>query len=155
MATATARASAVRSHLTRNPGSARRCSATSWSLVFISVKFTPADDNSAVIAALNLVHDPLPARVLRSRGVSRYPLVMATRERVSVDLDAEVAAILRKHAAEAHLTEGEILDRALRAYDLRALLARLQSQSDLDDDAAMALAREELKAVRAARRAAD
>lgn len=80
---------------------------------------------------------------------------MATRERVSVDLDAEVAAILRKHAAEAHLTEGEILDRALRAYDLRALLARLQSQSDLDDDAAMALAREELKAVRAARRAAD
>lgn len=61
---------------------------------------------------------------------------------------------LRKHAAEAHVSEGEILDRALRAYDLRALLARLQAQSDLDDDQAMALAREELKAVRAARRAA-
>lgn len=79
---------------------------------------------------------------------------MATRETVSVDLDAEVAAILRKHAAEARLTEGEVLDRALRAYDLRALLARLQAQSDLDDDEAMALAREELKAVRATRRAA-
>jgi len=79
---------------------------------------------------------------------------MATRETVSVDLDTEVAAILRKHAAQAHVSEGEILDRALRAYDLRALLGRLQAQSDLDDDQAMALAREELKAVRAARRAA-
>ena len=84
----------------------------------------------------------------------RYPLIMTMRERVSVDLDAEVAAILRRHAAEAHLSEGEILDRAVRAYDLRALLARLQAQSDLDDDEAMALAREELKAVRTARRAA-
>jgi hypothetical protein len=77
---------------------------------------------------------------------------MATRERVSVDLDAEVAAILRKHAADAHVTEGEILDRAVRAYDLRALLARLQAKSDLDDDQAITLARDELKAARAARR---
>jgi uncharacterized protein len=61
---------------------------------------------------------------------------MATRETVSVDLDTEVAAILRKHAAEANVSEGEILDRALRAYDLRALIARLQTQSDLDDDQA-------------------
>ncbi|HEX4281809.1 MAG TPA: hypothetical protein VHZ27_13655 [Solirubrobacteraceae bacterium] len=42
----------------------------------------------------------------------------------------------------------------MRAYDLRALLARLQAKSDLDDDQAMALAREELKAAQAARRAA-
>jgi hypothetical protein len=84
-----------------------------------------------------------------------YPLVMATRERVSVELDAEVAAILRKHAVEANLSEGEILDRALRAYDLRSLLVRLQAQSDLGDDQAMALAREELKAARADRRAAS
>jgi hypothetical protein len=79
---------------------------------------------------------------------------MATRERVNVELDAEVAAILRKHAAEAHVSEGEILDRAIRAFDLRALLARLQVQSDLDEDRAMTLAREELQAARAARRAA-
>lgn len=79
---------------------------------------------------------------------------MATGERVSVDLDAEVAAILRNHAAQAHVSEGEILDRAVRAYDLRALLARLQTKSDLDQDQAMALAREELKAARAARRSA-
>jgi hypothetical protein len=86
-------------------------------------------------------------------GSGRYPLRMATRESVNVDLDAEVAAILRKHAAEAHVSEGEILDRAVRAYDLRALLARLQAKSDLDEDQAMALAREELKAARTARRA--
>lgn len=85
----------------------------------------------------------------------RYPLVMAIREKVSVDLDAEVAAILRKHAADAHVSEGEILDHAIRAYDLCALLTRLQAMSDLDEDEAMALAREELKAARAARRAAD
>jgi len=87
-------------------------------------------------------------------GSGRYPLVMATRERVNVDLDAEVAAILRKHAAEAHVSEGEIVDRAVRAYDLRALLSRLQANSDLDDDQAMALARQELKAARTARHAA-
>lgn len=79
---------------------------------------------------------------------------MTTRDRVSVDLDAEVATILRKHAAEARVSEGELLDRAVRAYDLRALLARLQANSDLDEDQAMALGREELKAARTARRAA-
>jgi len=31
---------------------------------------------------------------------------------MSVDLDAEVAAILRAHAAEAHLSEGEIVERS-------------------------------------------
>ena len=51
--------------------------------------------------------------------------VVATREQMSIDLDAEVAAILRAHAAEAHLSEGEIVDRAIRAYDLRALIARI------------------------------
>jgi hypothetical protein len=76
---------------------------------------------------------------------------MATRERVNVDLNTEVAAILRKHAAQANVSEGEILDRAACAYDRRALLARLGAKSDLDEDQAMALAREELKAARTAR----
>lgn len=101
---------------------------------------------------------PAPgSRIGRALGAAagpRYALLMATRERVNVDLDVEVAAILRKHAAELHVSEGEILDRALRAYDLRALLARLQTKSDLDEDQAMALARDELKAARTARRAA-
>jgi hypothetical protein len=48
----------------------------------------------------------------------------AARQQVSIDLDAEVAAILRAHAAETHLSEGEIIDRAIRDYDLRSLLAQ-------------------------------
>ena len=79
---------------------------------------------------------------------------MAARQHVSIDLDADVAAILRAHAAEAHLSEGEIVDRAIRAYDLRSLLAQIRERSDLDEDEAIALAREELKAARAERDAA-
>ena len=70
---------------------------------------------------------------------------------MSIDLDADVAAILRAHAAEAHLSEGEIVDRAIRAYDLRSLLAQIRERSNLDEDEAIALAREELKAARAER----
>jgi hypothetical protein len=73
------------------------------------------------------------------------------REHMSINLDAEVAAILRAHAAEAHLSEGEIVDRAIRAYDLRALIARIRERSDLDEEQATALAREELQAARAER----
>jgi hypothetical protein len=73
------------------------------------------------------------------------------REHMSIDLDAEVAAILRAHAAEAHLSEGEIVDGAVRAYDLRSLIARVGERSDLDEDQAMALVREELRAGRAER----
>jgi hypothetical protein len=76
---------------------------------------------------------------------------MAAREQLSIDLDAEVAAILRTHAAEARLSEGEIVDRAIRAYDLRGLIARIRERSDLDEEQAMALAREELQAARAER----
>lgn len=79
---------------------------------------------------------------------------MASRQQVSIDLDADVAAILREHAAQTHLSEGEIVDRAIRAYDLRALLAQIRERSDLDEDQALALAREELKAARAERDAA-
>ncbi len=79
---------------------------------------------------------------------------MASRQRITIDLDSEVAAILRTHAAESQVSEGEILDRAVRAYDIRALLARLRANSDLDEEQAMALAHQELRAVRTARRAA-
>jgi hypothetical protein len=73
------------------------------------------------------------------------------RQHVSIDLDAEVAAILRAHAVEANVSEGEIVDRAIRAYDLRALVARIRERSDLDEEQAMALAREELRAARTER----
>jgi 5'(3')-deoxyribonucleotidase len=73
---------------------------------------------------------------------------MAAREQLNIDLDAEVAAILRSYAAEANVSEGKILDRAIRAYDLRSLVARIRERSDLDEDQAMALVREELRAAR-------
>jgi hypothetical protein len=74
---------------------------------------------------------------------------MSSRERVSIELDAEVASLLRTRAAEAQVSEGEIVERAVRAFDLRELVAQIRSRSDLSEDAAMALAREELKAARA------
>ena len=49
------------------------------------------------------------------------------------------------------MSEGEIVDRAIRAIDLRSLVARIRERSDLDEEQAMALAREELRAVRAER----
>lgn len=73
---------------------------------------------------------------------------MASRLRISLDLDAEVAAILRDHATGAHVTEGEIVDQAVRAFDLRSLVAGIRSRSDLDEDAAMRLVNEELRAAR-------
>jgi hypothetical protein len=85
----------------------------------------------------------------------RHPSLMAaSRQQMNVDLDAEVASILRSRAAEAHVSEGEIVDRAIRAYDLRSLVARIRARSDLDEDAAMALVREELHAARTEREAA-
>ena len=54
--------------------------------------------------------------------------LVATREQMSIDLDAEVAAILRADAAEAHLSEGEIVDRAIRANELRSQIARVREQ---------------------------
>ena len=81
----------------------------------------------------------------RCHRCPEYARSTSRREPVAVDLDLEVAAMLRKQAAEAHVNEGLIIDRAVRAYDLRALLARLQADSDLDDDQAMRLAREEFE----------
>lgn len=92
--------------------------------------------------------------VLAPLSAAGRPVVfdlMAARQQLSIDLDAEVAAILRAHAAETHLSEGEIIDRAIRAYDLRSLLAQIRERSDLDEDQALALAREELEAARAER----
>jgi predicted transcriptional regulator len=74
---------------------------------------------------------------------------VASRQRISVELDPDVASRLHVQAAQAHVSEGEIVERALRAFDLRSFVARIRSRSDLDEDAAMQLVREELKAARA------
>jgi hypothetical protein len=76
---------------------------------------------------------------------------MAARENLSIELDRDVASLLRSHAAEAHVSEGEIVDRAIRALDLRSLVVGIRERSDLDEDQAMALSREELRAARAER----
>lgn len=81
----------------------------------------------------------------------QYASPVASRQQINVDIDAEVASILRSHAAEAHVSEGEIVDRAIRVYDLRSLVARIRARGDLDEDAAMELVREELHAARANR----
>jgi hypothetical protein len=83
--------------------------------------------------------------------VSLRSLYGSAREKLNIDLDADVASLLRSHATEAHMSEGEIVDRAIRALDLRSLVARIRERSDLDEEQAMALARDELRAVRAER----
>ena len=74
---------------------------------------------------------------------------MAKRERVSLEFHSEVLRLLQARAAESGLSESEILERAFCAFDLQNLLKDIRSRSDLDEDAAMALAREELAAARA------
>jgi hypothetical protein len=76
---------------------------------------------------------------------------VADGQQISLDLAPDVVALLRAHAAEARVSEGEIVDRAVRAYDLRSLVARIRAGSDLDEDQAMTLVREELGAARAER----
>jgi hypothetical protein len=75
------------------------------------------------------------------------------RQQVILDLDHEVAALLAACAADAEVSEGEIVERAVRSMDLRALVARIRDRSDLDEDAAMQLVGEELRAARAERAA--
>lgn len=75
------------------------------------------------------------------------------RQRVTLDLDQEVASLLADSAADAQVSEGEIVERAVRAMDLRALVGRIRERSDLDEDAAMQLVGEELRAARAERAA--
>lgn len=75
------------------------------------------------------------------------------RRRVTLDLDDEVASILEASAADAQVSEGEIVARAIRAMDLRALVARIRERSELDEDAALRLASEELRAARSERAA--
>jgi hypothetical protein len=76
-----------------------------------------------------------------------HPLMQ--RQRVTLDLDQDVAALLAACAADAHVSEGEIVERAVRAMDLRALMARIRERSDLDEHDAMRLVGEELRAARA------
>jgi len=76
---------------------------------------------------------------------------VASRDWISVELDTEPVLRLRAQALEANVSEGEIVERALRVADLRVLVGQIRSRSDLDEETATNLVREELKAARAER----
>lgn len=70
------------------------------------------------------------------------------RQQVIVGLDREVAVWLETCAADPQVSEGKIVERPLRATDLRALVARIRARSDLDKDGVMRVAGDELRAAR-------
>lgn len=80
-------------------------------------------------------------------------------------MDSDVLTAIKVLAAASDRSESQIVEDALRAYlgtgeleaasaDLRALMNRIGKRANLDDEAAMALAVDEVQAVRAARRSA-
>ena len=88
-----------------------------------------------------------------------------SRRKTTVYLDSDVLTATKVVAAARERSESQVVEDALRAYlrtsdvesaraDLRSLMDRLAGGADLDDDAAMALALEEVAAVRGARRGA-
>lgn len=87
------------------------------------------------------------------------------RRKTTVYLDADVLTATKVMAAARERSESQVVEDALRAYlrtsdvdaaraDLRALMDRLAHRADLDDEAAMAVAVEEVREVRAVRRSA-
>ena len=85
-----------------------------------------------------------------ARGRS-YDLTIVARKRVTLELDPEMALLLRERALNAGVTEGEIVEQALRAFELRSLVGRVHRRSDVDEDGVSGLVAEELRAVRAER----
>ena len=88
-----------------------------------------------------------------------------SRRKTTVYLDSDVLTATKVLAAARERSESQVVEDALRAYlgageleaanaDLRALLTRLAERANLDDEAAMALAVDEVQTVRTARRSA-
>lgn len=82
------------------------------------------------------------------------------RRKTTVYLDPDVLTATKVLAAARSQSESQVVEDALRAYlgngeldaaraGLRALMDRIAGRSELDDDEAMALAVEEVRAVRA------
>jgi predicted transcriptional regulator len=81
------------------------------------------------------------------------------RRKTTVYLDPDVLAATKVLAATRRQSASQVVENAMRAYlgqrawetardDLRALMDRVAGRSGLDDDAAMELAVEEVRAVR-------
>ena len=88
-----------------------------------------------------------------------------SRRKTTVYLDSDVLTATKVLAAARERSESQVVEDALRAYlgageleaasaDLRALMTRVAERANLDDEAAMALAVDEVQAVRTARRSA-
>ena len=86
-----------------------------------------------------------------------------SRRKTTVYLDSDVLTATKVLAATRERSESQVVEDALRAYlrtddveaaraDLRALMDRLAQRAELDDEAAMTLAVEEVRGARAARR---
>lgn len=86
-----------------------------------------------------------------------------SRRKTTVYLDDDVLTATKVLAAGRGSSESQVVEDALRAYlhsgeleatraDLTALMERLAKRADLDDDEAMAVAIDEVRAVRAGRR---
>lgn len=86
-----------------------------------------------------------------------------SRRKTTVYLDSDVLTATKVLAAARERSESQVVEDALRAYlrtddaraagaDLRALMDRVAQREVLDDEAAMALAVDEVRAVRAGRR---
>ncbi len=89
-----------------------------------------------------------------------------SRRKTTVYLDSDVLTATKVLAAARKRSESQVIEDALRVYlgtddaraagaDLRSLMDRVAQHSDLDDEAAMALAVDEVRAVRSARRSAS
>lgn len=85
-----------------------------------------------------------------------------SRRKTTVYLDSDVLTATKLLAAAGERSESQVVEDALRAYlrsgqletagaDLKALMDRLAERSKLDDEEAMALAVDEVRAVRAER----
>lgn len=90
-------------------------------------------------------------------------LLGVTRRKTTVYLDPDVLTATKVLAATREQSESRIVEDALRAYlrsedaaaardDLRELMERVRTRSELTDEEAMAVAVEEVRAVRSTRR---
>lgn len=74
------------------------------------------------------------------------------RAKATVYLDPDVLRAARIRAARTGKRDSDVVEEALREYLGLAVVDRIRSRSDLDPDAAMALAYDELRKARRARR---
>lgn len=80
-------------------------------------------------------------------------MATTTRRKVTLYVDEDVLRATRVRAARTDRRDSDIVEDALRSYLGLDLVEGVWARSDLDEDAAMRIAVEETRAVRAARAA--